>query len=98
MNIWLSKLISDRHGGRVVKVDEQTVVLYDCGLWTDAHSRAVNERYPECDITIMQSHTSLSGFIVVLRVIDSSILKWNTLLITLLGLTVYGFLLIYLKE
>ncbi len=36
---WILKLIdSDRHGGRTLSTDDTTVVLYDCGVWSDAHT------------------------------------------------------------
>jgi len=56
---------SERYGGRVIRVDESTVVLYDCGTWSDAHSQAVHSKFPECDISIAPSTASLSGFVVV---------------------------------
>jgi hypothetical protein len=77
---WLLKLIdSNRHGGRTLRTDEQTVVLYDCGVWTDTHSQAVKAKYPECDIAITQSHGSLSGFIIVFKLHrDRSLYTWIT--------------------
>lgn len=56
---------SDRHGGRTLKTDEQTLVLYDCGYWADGYSALVRDAFPEVDISIQVSHGSLSGFIVV---------------------------------
>jgi hypothetical protein len=75
---WLLKTIDcDRYGGRTMRTDEQTVVLYDCGTWTDAHTRAVRSKYPECDITVTQSQASLSGFIVVFKLRrDRSLYRW----------------------
>ena len=77
---WLLRVIdSSRHGGRTLRTDEQTVVLYDCGVWTDAHSQAVKTKYPESDIAVTQSHGSLSGFIVVFKLHgDRSLYKWIT--------------------
>jgi hypothetical protein len=77
---WLLRLInSNKYGGRTMRTDEQTVVLYDCGVWTDAHSQAVKAKYPECDIAITQSLASLSGFIVVFRMHrDRSLYTWVT--------------------
>jgi hypothetical protein len=77
---WLLRLIdSNKYGGRTLRTDEQTVVLYDCGVWTDAHTQEVKAKYPECDIAIAQSHASLSGFIVVFRLHrDRSLYKWLT--------------------
>jgi hypothetical protein len=77
---WLLKMIdSNKYGGRTMRTDEHTVVLYDCGVWTDAHSQAVKTKYPECAIAITQSHASLSGFIVVFRMHrDRSLYAWFT--------------------
>ena len=75
---WLHRTInSERYGGRTVRSDEQTVVLYDCGTWTEEHSRVVRGKYPECDITVTQCQASLSGFIIVFRLRrDRSLSAW----------------------
>jgi hypothetical protein len=77
---FLLRLIdSNRHGGRAIRTDESTVVLYDCGQWSDAHSQAVRDRYPECEVDILQSDGSLSGFIVVVKAHgDVSAYAWVT--------------------
>ena len=77
---FLLRLIdSNRHGGRTIRTDENTVVLYDCGQWSDAHSQALRDRYPECEVEIMQSDGSLSGFIVVIKTHrDLSAYSWIT--------------------
>lgn len=70
---------SNRHGGRTIRTDESTVVLYDCGQWSDAHSQAVRDRFPECEVEIMQSDGSLSGFIIVVKSHrDLSAYSWIT--------------------
>ena len=77
---FLLRLIdSNRHGGRTISTDESTVVLYDCGQWSDTHSQAVRDRYPECEVEILQSDGSLSGFIVVVKAHrDLSVYSWVT--------------------
>jgi hypothetical protein len=77
---FLLRLIdSHRHGGRTIRTDENTVVLYDCGQWSDLHSQAVLSKYPECEVEIMSSDGSLSGFIVVVKVHrDHSTCSWVT--------------------
>jgi hypothetical protein len=90
---FLLRLIdSDRHGGRTIRTDESTVVLYDCGHWSDAHSQALHARYPECEIEILQSDGSLSGFLVVVRIHrDASVYSWLTgtfVVLALIGVTV----------
>lgn len=87
MNEGMSKFLlnliqSHKYGGRVVTTDEKTVVIYDCGTWSDAHSSAVRDKYPECEVNIMQSGSSLSGFIVVVKIHrDSSVYSWGTVLL-----------------
>ncbi len=80
LQLWLHRTInSERFGGRTVRSDDQTVVLYDCGTWTEEHSRMVRAKYPECDITITHCQASLSGFIVVFRLRrDRSLYAWIT--------------------
>lgn len=90
LQAWLHKTInSERYGGRTLRTDEATVVLYDCGTWTEAHSRMVKTRFPECDITITQCIASLSGFIVVFKLKrDRSLYTWITATAAMLVLLV----------
>jgi hypothetical protein len=85
---WILRMInSDRYGGRTMRTDENTLVLYDCGVWTDTHTQAVKSKYPECDIAVMQSQASLSGFIVVFRIHrDTSLYAWVTATVVILTL------------
>ena len=85
---WLHTLIaSERHGGRTIRTDESTVVLYDCPQWSDSHSHALCGRFPDADVTIMPSESSLSGFIVVVRSHrDATVSAW--ILATLLAFAV----------
>jgi hypothetical protein len=70
-----------------MQTDDQTLVLYDCGVWTDAHTQAVKTKFPECDIAVMQSQASLSGFIVVFRMHrDRSFYTWVTATAAVLAL------------
>ena len=77
---WILHLInSDRHGGRTLCTDENTVILYDCGVWTDTHTQMVHHKFPECEVMVMQSQASLSGFIVVFKLnADMSVYAWVT--------------------
>jgi hypothetical protein len=85
---WLLRLIeSERHGGRTLCTDDNTVVLYDCGVWTDSHTQAVHAKYPECEVVVMQSNASLSGFIVVFKLhTDRSVYAWGTAVVLSLAL------------
>lgn len=83
---FLSRLIhSDRYGGRTLRVSETTLVLYDCGLWSDEHSRVVRQRYPECEIHVQPCQSSLSGFMVVFTLHSdvTACLKWSSALVVL---------------
>ena len=76
---FLARLIrSDRHGGRTLRLDDNTLVLYDCCQWSDAHSQAVRDRYPECEIGIQPCQSSLSGFMVVFTLHTDTVacLRW----------------------
>ena len=57
----------ERHGGRILRMDETTIVLYDCGYWSDAHSQVIQTKFPECEICYQPSAGSLSGFVIVFR-------------------------------
>ena len=75
----LQLINSERHGGRTLRTDEDTVVLYDCGVWSDTHTQMVLGKYPECEVTVMQSQASLSGFIVVFKMhADRAVYTWVT--------------------
>lgn len=65
---FLLKLInSDRHGGRAEPADDTTVILYDCGVWSDTHSQTLSNHFPECEVRIMQNSSSLSGFVIAVK-------------------------------
>ena len=77
---WILHLInSERHGGRVMCTDESTAILYDCGMWADSYTQMIHAKYPECDVVVMHSQASLSGFIVVFKMhTDRSVYTWVT--------------------
>ena len=85
---WILQLInSERHGGRIMCTDEHTAILYDCGMWTDTHTQLIHSKYPECEVVIMHSQASLSGFIVVFkRHKDRSVYIWVTAAILAISL------------
>ena len=69
---------SEKYGGRIIKIDDTTVVLYDCGSWSDAHSYAVHTKFPECEVSISPSSASLSGFVVIAKVHrDAGVVWWG---------------------
>jgi hypothetical protein len=77
---------SERHGGRTIRTDEATVVLYDCGQWSDAHSRALTTRFPYAEVSILPSHSSLSGFTVIVKSSRDPVLcSWVVAVLILLG-------------
>jgi len=75
---FLRRLInSDEYGGRAVRTDTNTVILYDCSVWTETHLQAVKQYFPECDVSIQHSHMSLSGFIVIVKICKDYVLTWT---------------------
>lgn len=77
---------SERHGGRTIRTDEATVVLYDCCQWSDAHSRNLSNKFPYAEVCILPSQSSLSGFIVVVRSTKDPVLcAWIVAVLALLG-------------
>jgi hypothetical protein len=77
MDRWILRRVdSERYGGRTFCTEEGTVVLYDCGAWTDGHTHAVQAKYPGCEVVITHNSASLSGFIVVFTHRDTSALSW----------------------
>jgi hypothetical protein len=83
----LNLIQSDRHGGRTIRTDERTMVLYDCGYWADAYSTLVKDAFPEVDISVQVSQGSLSGFVVVFHLsADRSAYLWAALTVALVAL------------
>ena len=56
-----------RHGGRCVTRDDNTVLLYDVASWGDEQTRALQGRFPDCEVCCEASTGSMSGFIVIVR-------------------------------
>ncbi|KAJ1483623.1 hypothetical protein T484DRAFT_1747006 [Baffinella frigidus] len=53
-------------GGRVVRGDSDTIVLYDVLSWPGARTDALRQRFPHCDVDVHQAqNSSASGFVVV---------------------------------
>lgn len=75
---------SDHYGGRIIRTDEGTLILYDCGLWTDRHSQYVSNKFPAVHITITPSQASLSGFIILFEFHERTIYKYTSLLLGML--------------
>jgi hypothetical protein len=58
---------TNRLGGRVSQRDASTIVLYDMSTWGDAQSDTLRSSFPECEISLMVSSSSMSGFIVIIK-------------------------------
>ena len=56
-----------RFGGRIVQRDDHTLVVYDTPAWTEDHAQSLRSRFPECEVSVLSSSHSLSGFLVVVR-------------------------------
>jgi hypothetical protein len=58
-------------GGRVVRGDSDTILLYDVPSWPGVRTDALRERFPHCDIDVHQAqNSSASGFVVVVSMRD----------------------------
>jgi hypothetical protein len=58
-------------GGRVVRGDSDTIVLYDVPSWPGTRTDALRQRFPHCDIDVHQAqNSSASGFVVVVSMHD----------------------------
>lgn len=55
----------DRQGGRLVKIDDDTVMLMDISQWTDDMAMCMKHRFPLISICVQQSRPSLSGFCII---------------------------------
>ena len=75
---------TDNFGGRIIQTDEKTLVLYDCGLWTDSHTQYMHSKFPEVSICISSSQSSLSGFIIVFQMQQKTFLKYTSILVCML--------------
>jgi hypothetical protein len=58
-------------GGRVVRGDSDTILLYDVPSWPGIRTDALRQRFPHCDIDVHQAqNSSASGFVVVVSMHD----------------------------
>lgn len=56
---------AERVGGRATVMDSHTLVLYDCMHWSCRCTDIVASYYPEVQISVRGSSSSLSGFTLV---------------------------------
>ena len=62
------QLTNAKHTGtRVVTHPPDTIVVYDCPVWSDFLSQRLRARFPCLEVDIEGSDESLSGFVVVVR-------------------------------
>ena len=62
------QLANAKHtGARVVSHPPDTLVIYDCPVWSDHLSQRLHARFPCVEVDIEASSESLSGFVVVVR-------------------------------
>jgi len=62
------QLTNAKHtGARVVSHPPDTIVVYDCPVWSDFLSQRLRARFPCLEVDIEASSESLSGFVVVVR-------------------------------
>jgi len=76
----------ERNGGRIVRRDDRTLLIYDLSQWSDDQAHALRRRFPECEVQCSANTHSLSGFVVLIRRAHVSCAPcWAAVL--LLGLT-----------
>lgn len=56
-----------RTGARVVEMNDDSLVVYDCPEWTSGHTHRLLTRFPDTEIDVRACTASLSGFTVALR-------------------------------
>jgi hypothetical protein len=54
--------------GRVYKVDSSQCIVTDLMLWTNDMNDCVHARFPGCQVTIRHTTSSITGFVVVIRI------------------------------
>ena len=65
---FVSRLINaDQLGGRVISVNEDKLVIYDCAHWSEQHTKILKRKYRNCCVDVMQSEASLSNFMIILE-------------------------------
>jgi len=72
---------------RLVVTGDHKCLLYDLHQWTDAMSATVREKFPWAGTTVLTSHNSASGFIVVI-VADADSYNHNRIVFFLLWMLV----------
>lgn len=70
-----SVLNVDRRGGRLFQRDNETIVLMDCNSFTSEHIECLQAAYPQLRITVVQSDTSASGFLILFQHASSAFRK-----------------------
>ena len=75
-------VVDAKLNGRVVTVDESTVVVYDVAWWSDELSERVRASVPECSVRQQTSDSSL-GFNLVLTLHDTAWGSWITALLVI---------------
>jgi hypothetical protein len=72
-------------GGRLVRGDSNTVILYDLPEWPGARTDALRQRFPHCDVDVLQAtNSSASGFVVVVSMHDP-VTYWRVFLVVLVS-------------
>ncbi|NBX17189.1 MAG: hypothetical protein EBR09_07480 [Proteobacteria bacterium] len=62
----------DRRGGRLFQRDNETVVLMDCNNFSSEHIECLQIVYPQLMVTVVQSDTSASGFLILFQLASSA--------------------------
>ena len=57
----------ERHGGRVKRPNEQTLVFMDISSWGYAQTELLRRHFPCCDVRCEANTASLSGFVIIIE-------------------------------
>jgi hypothetical protein len=76
-----SLLDVDRRGGRLFQRDDETVILVDCSSFTSEQIECLQTVYPHLHVTVLQSESSLSGFLVVFQLASPAFKRTASLLV-----------------
>ena len=78
-----------RFGGRCVRTDYGCWEIFDISQWSEDHAAALRKRFPSIVPRVIGCRKSLSGFIVVLQIQQTSRM-WTSLLVTSVMIAIMG--------
>ena len=76
-------------GARIKVLDEHTIALYDCWVWSDLKSRRLRALFPSVDVEYRKDTDSLSDSIIIVRRPAGSQVQWTAAVGFLLAAVLY---------